>query len=66
MENKLLLKQLIETLRIEHNIELQTRDDYISLYCVSDSQELEPYFNRKVVDWLACGNCDLIILIGEE
>ena len=65
MENKLLLKQLIETLRIEHNIELQTRDNDMSLYCVSDSQELEPYFNRKVVDWVASGNCELVILIGE-
>lgn len=65
MENKLLLKHLLETLRIEHNIELQTRDNDMSLYCVSDSQELELYFNRQVVDWVASGNCELVILIGE-
>ena len=66
MKNRLLLKQLIETLRMEHEIELRSEDNCRLLNCPSFSQVLEPYYNRKVNVWFASGNCELVILIGEE
>ena len=61
----MLLKHLIETLRMHHDIELRDSEGYRLFNCSSNSQALEPYFNRKVVDWFAMGNLELVISIGE-
>ena len=66
MENKLLLKHLIETLRMEHEIELRSEDNLRLFNCPSFSQVLEPYYNREVNVWFASGDCKVVILIGEE
>lgn len=52
------LKDLIELLRMEHEIEIRSEDNYRLFNCPSNSQVLEPYFDRKVIEWFA--------FIGEE
>lgn len=64
-ENRLSLKHLIEVLRMEHEIELRTEDNYELFVCRSNSQALEPYLNKKVIEWFAYGDCRLVVLIGE-
>lgn len=67
MENGITLKQLIESLRMEHEIELRNKDNYGLFNCSSNSQALEPYFNEKVDGkWFAFDNCKIVILIGEK
>ena len=66
MENRLLLKDLIELLRMEHEIEIRDAEGYRLFNCSSNSQALEPYFNRKVVEWFAIDNCNVVISIGEK
>ena len=67
MGNKLTLKDLIELLRFEHEIEIRDEDNYKLFNCPSCSRRaLEPYFNREVVEWFASKNCKVVILIGEE
>lgn len=65
MENRLLLKHLIETLRFEHEIELRNEDDCRLFNCPSLSEALEPYYNREVLVWFIYDN-KVAILIGEE
>lgn len=60
------LKDLIELLRMEHEIEIRDKDNYRLFNCLSNSQALEPYYNKKVIEWFAIDNCKLVILIGEE
>ena len=66
MENRLSLKDLIELLRMEHEIELRSEDNCRLFNCPSFSQVLEPYYNRKVNVWFASDNLKVVILIGEE
>lgn len=63
---KVILKHLIEKLRMEHEIELRNEDNYRLFNCSSNSQALEPYFNREVVEWFTGENRKVVILIGEE
>lgn len=65
MKNRLLLKYLIETLRMEHEIELRDEENYRLFNCSSNSQALEPYFNREVIQWFVSENCKVVILTGE-
>ena len=60
------LKDLIELLRFEHEIEIRDEDNYRLFNCPSNSQVLEPYFNREVVEWFTSENRKVVILIGEE
>ena len=64
-KNRLILKHLIETLRMEHEIEIRDTDNYRLFGCSSSSPALEPYLSRKVIEWFACGNCKVVILIGD-
>lgn len=68
MKNRLLLKDLIETLRFEHEIEIRDENGYRLFNCPSTSQVLEPYFNRKVIDWFVYieNFRKVVISIGEE
>lgn len=66
MENRLLLKHLIDTLEMEHEIELRVEENCRLFNCSSWSQALEPYYNREVVVWFAIDDCKVVILIGEE
>ena len=66
MKNKLLLKHLIETLRIDHWIEIRGEDNYELFNCRSNSQALEPYLDREVIQWFAYDNRKIVVLIGEE
>ena len=67
MENRITLKELVESLRWEHEIELRNRDNYGLFNCSSNSQALEPYFNEKVDGkWFAIDNRKIVILIGGE
>ena len=66
MENRLSLKHLLGTLRMEHEIELRNEDNYRLFSCSSNSQVLEPYFNREVFEWFAKECCEVVISIGEE
>ena len=59
------LKDLIELLRMEHEIEIRNEENYRLFDCPSNSQVLEPYFNREVVEWFAVEFCKVVILIGE-
>ena len=61
----MLLKHLIETLRMEHEIELRSEDNQRLFNCPSYSQAIEPYYNRKVNVWFASDNLKVVILIGE-
>ena len=63
---KVVLKDLIDLLRMEHEIELRDEDNYRMFNCPSYSQALEPYYNRKVNVWFASDNLRVVILIGEE
>lgn len=65
MENRLLLKHMIETLRMTHEIEIRDKDNCRLFNCQSNSQALEPYLNREVVEWFVYDN-KAVILIGEE
>ena len=65
MENRLSLKNLIETLRMEHEIEIRDEHNFRLFNCSSFSEVLEPYYNRKVNAWFASDNLKLVILIGE-
>lgn len=60
------LKDLIELLMFEHEIEIRDEGNHRLFNCPSNSQVLEPYFNREVVGWLAFENRKVVILIGEE
>ena len=64
MKNRLLLKHLIKTLRMSHEIEIRDKDNYRLFNCSSSSLALKPYFNRKVVEWFVYDN-KAVILIGE-
>lgn len=66
MKNRLSLKHLIDTLRMRHEIELRDEDNCRLFNCSSYSQILEPYYNREVNVWFASGDCELVILIGDE
>lgn len=73
MENRLLLEHLIETLRLEHEIEIRDEDNYKLFNCSSNSRALEPYLNKEVLEWFVVGNREVlsaddikvVILIGE-
>ena len=60
------LKDLIELLRMEHEVEIRDAEGYRLFNCSSNSQALEPYYDREVVEWFAYGNCNVVISIGEE
>lgn len=62
----MILKNLIETLRMEHEIEIRSEDNCRLFNCSSYSEVLEPYYNRKVNVWFASDNCKVVILIGGE
>lgn len=74
MENRVLLKHLIERLRFDHEIEIRDENNYRLFNCLNNSQALEPYFNRKVIEWfvitnrevLSADDVKLVILIGEK
>lgn len=74
MENRITLKHLIELLRIKHEIEIRDKDNYRLFNCLSNSQALEPYFDREVVEWFVIGNREVlssddvkvVILLGEQ
>lgn len=66
MKNRPSLKHLIERLRMEHEIELRDENNYRLFNCSSNSQALEPYLNRKVVEWFAYESGKVVISIGEE
>ena len=66
MENRVLLKHLIETLRIEHEIEIRDKDNYRLFNCLSNSQVLEPYLDWEVVQWFAYNNRKAVVLIRDE
>lgn len=60
------LKDLIELLRMEHEIEVRDKEGYRLFNCPSNSQALEHYYDREVVEWFAIDNCKVVISIGEE
>ncbi len=66
IKNRLSLKHLIETLRMEHEIEIRNEDNYRLFNCPSNSQALEPYLNREVIEWFAYGSCKIVVSIGEK
>lgn len=57
------LKDLIELLRMDHEIELRDEDNYRIFICSSNSEALKTYFNREVVEWFASENLGIVILI---
>ena len=59
------LKDLIELLRMVHEIEIRDKDNYRLFSCSSDSQVLEPYFDREVVEWFVGESYKVVISIGE-
>lgn len=59
------LKDLIELLRFEHEIEIRDEENYKLFNCPSYSKALEPYFDREVLEWFASENGKVVILIGE-
>lgn len=60
------LKDLIKLLRMEHEIEIRDAEGYRLFNCSSNSQALECYFDREVVEWFASGNCNIVISIGDK
>lgn len=62
------LKDLIELLRMEHEIEIRDAEGYRLFECSSSSPTLEPYLDRKVIEWFVfmCEYRKIVILIGEE
>lgn len=61
-----ILKDLIELLRMEHEIEIRDAEGYRLFNCSSNSQTLEHYLNREVIEWFASENSKVVISIGEE
>lgn len=65
IENRLLLKHLIEKLGYEHEIELRDEDNHRLFTCSSNSQILKNYLDREVVEWFVSSS-KAFILIGEQ
>lgn len=59
------LKDLIELLRMEHEIEVRDKDGYRLFNCSSYSEALEHYYDREVVEWFASDSCKVVISVGE-
>ena len=63
-KNRLLLKHMIETLRMTHEIAIRDKDNYSLFNCQSNSKVLEHYLNREVIEWFVYDNKP-VILIGD-
>ena len=62
------LKDLIELLRMEHEIEIRDAEGNRLFGCSSNSQALKPYYDREVIEWFAFVGLEskVCITIGEE
>ena len=63
---ELLLSQLIETLRFEHEIEVRDEDGYRMFDCSSKAGVLEFYSERVVIDWFVSSNIEHKIVVSIE